>query len=270
MLKFSFDDLRKYTALASVFFCALLLLALGPSFQQHVLALLTSPDSSLYQSVYKDALIQFPDFKKWVAGINYFLYSFGAAALTWCVVKSRSVRGAVVLSSVVLFVFLNALDVGVNFWYGNLNYTHLSECVVGNLIGAPLTSAVLVVIVWLSQKAKASVGEHVKISEFVSAVLPAVCGGLVFLFQYYVLALFFNPTPSYVEAKTSPKSGAAYIIDKDVKERRLAKEAESCACDPKEKGGMRKIFLCLRVGLKVSLCFRLFRKMQSLGGRHPS
>lgn len=235
MFTIKFESVRRLTAWACVFVCALLLLALGPSFQQHVLALLTSPNSSLYQSVYKDALIKFPSFGEWLVAVNYPLYSIGAAALTWCVFRSKSMRGALALMSVTLIVFLNVLDFTVNWWVGNLNYAYWVECFVGNLVGAPLTAALLVVIVWLAQRARTGVSEHVQLAAMVGAVLPAVCGVLIFLSQYYALALFFKPTPSYIDAKASPKFGAGYMLNADVKKRRAHKEAEECACDLDQK-----------------------------------
>ncbi|MHC8382326.1 hypothetical protein [Pseudomonas sp. LB3P14] len=234
LLKIQFNQVTKCTTLGSIFFCALLILTLGPSFQQHGLALLTSPSSSLYQSVYKDALIRFPSFKEWILGNDYLLYSIGAAALTLCIYKSRSMRGAIILTSVTSFAFMTLLDLGSFIWYETFTGSQLFESVSSNIIGAPLTSALLVVILWSAERLKKSMAEHVKLAEFVSSLLPAILGLLVFLFQYYALTLVFNPTPSNIEAKTSPKSGASYIFSQEMKERHQKKNAAECNCEPEK------------------------------------
>lgn len=218
----------------SIFLCALLLLTLGPSFQQHGLALLTSPSSSLYQSVYKDVLISFPSFKEWVFENNYFLYSIGAAALTISIYVSRSMRGAIILTTATSFGFMSLLDIGSFFWHKAVTGSHLLESIASNLVGAPLTSSLLIVILWSSERFKKSMVEHVKLAELLSSLLPAVLGLLVFLFQYYALALIFNPTPTNIEAKTSPRSGASYIINQEMKERHLQKNAAVCDCEPQK------------------------------------
>lgn len=218
----------------SIFFCALLLLTLGPSFQQHGLALLTSPSSSLYQSVYKDALISFPSFKEWVFGNNYLLYSVGATALTISIFVSRSMRGAIILTSVTSFAFMSLLDIGSFFWYKTSTGSHLLESIASNIVGAPLTSSILIVILWTSERFKKSMVEHVRLAELLSSLLPAILGLLTFLFQYYVLTLVFNPTPTNIEAKTSPRSGAGYILNQEMKERHLQKNAAECDCEPQK------------------------------------
>lgn len=143
-------------------------------------------------------------------------------------------RGAIILTSVTSFAFMTLLDIGAFFWHKTSTGPQLFESISSNIIGAPLTSAILVVILWSAERLKQSMAEHVKLAEFVSSLLPAILGLLVFLFQYYALALVFNPAPSNIEAKTSPKSGASYVFSKEMKERHQQKKAAECNCEPEK------------------------------------
>ncbi|WP_155500009.1 hypothetical protein [Pseudomonas chlororaphis] len=235
MPRIPFKKLMRYITLVSLFICALLLLTLGPSFQQHGLALLTSPSSSLYQSVYKDSLISFPSFKQWISSTNYWLYSIGAGALTFCLYKSRSMRGALILCSVVSFVFMTILDASSFIIYKNITTSNLLSSIASNIVGGPLTSAVLIVTLWSSERLRGSVVEHEKLAEIVSSFLPAIFGLIIFLFQYYALTLFFSPAPSNLEAKTSPKSGASFLFSQEMKARHQKNNTNECECEPEKK-----------------------------------
>lgn len=235
MLGFSFNAMTRYITLLSLFICALLLLTLGPSFQQHGLALLTSPSSSLYQSVYKDALISFPTFKQWISSINYWLYSIGAAALTFCLYKSRSMRGALILCSVSSFAFMSILDASSFIIYKSITTSDFLSSIASNIVGGPLTAAILIVTLWISERLRGSIAEHAKLAEIVSSFVPAVFGLLIFLFQYYALTLFFSPAPSNLEIKTSPKSGASFLFSQEMKIRHQKNLKNECECESEEK-----------------------------------
>ncbi|MDQ0705332.1 hypothetical protein QF043_004124 [Pseudomonas sp. W3I7] len=143
-------------------------------------------------------------------------------------------RGAIILTSVTSFAFMSLLDIGSFFWHKTFTGPQLLESIASNIVGAPLTSFLLIVILWGSERFKKSMVEHVKLAELLSSLLPAVLGLLVFLFQYYALTLVFNPTPTNIEAKTSPRSGAMYIINQEMKERQLQKNASECDCEPQK------------------------------------
>lgn len=113
--------------------------------------------------------------------------------------------------------------------------SQLFESISSNIIGAPLTSSILVVILWSAERLKKSMAEHVELAEFVSSLLPAILGLLVVLFQYYALTLIFNPVPSNIEVKTSPRTSASYVLNQEMKERHLQKNSAECDCEPKKK-----------------------------------
>ncbi|AZF57464.1 hypothetical protein C4J84_1573 [Pseudomonas sp. R11-23-07] len=135
------------------------------------------------------------------------------------------------MTSVTSFGFMSLLDIGSFFWHKTFTVSHLLESIASNIVGAPLTSSLLVVILWSSERFKKSMVEHVKLAELLSSLLPGVLGLIIFLFQYYALTLVFNPTPTNIEAKTSPRSGAGYIINQEMKERHLQKIAAECDCE---------------------------------------
>ena len=163
-------------------------------------------------------------------------------------------RGAIILASVTSFAFMTLLDIGSFFWYKTVTSSQLFESISSNIVGAPLTSSLLIVILWSAERLKKSMAEHVRLAELVSSLLPAILGLLVFLFQYYALTLVFNPAPSNIEAKTSPRSGASYITNEEMKERHLQKNAAECDCEPQKN--IRNDFGFLKGKFEGSLTFQ--------------
>lgn len=139
-------------------------------------------------------------------------------------------RGALILTSVLALCFMTGVDVWAEIASPGL-VGGLFQSLASNIVGGPLTSCVLVVIIWLSHQIKQHLSEHIKLANFVSAILPVILGLIIALGQYYILTLLYNPIQSNIEAKTSPSSDMTYIIDKAARERLAKAKSETCECE---------------------------------------
>ncbi|MDG6398936.1 hypothetical protein QCD79_02920 [Pseudomonas quasicaspiana] len=115
------------------------------------------------------------------------------------------------------------------------NSIALFECLVSNIAGGVIFAFVYVSISYACQVLPKDASEHPRVAQLFSSIGPAVLAFAVLLIQYYILALFFKPVPSYVEAKVSAHASLGLLYDDTVKKRLAEEEAEKCYCEKPEK-----------------------------------
>jgi hypothetical protein len=223
-----------FLSAASLLICGTILLSLGPAFQQHSISLISSPSAGIYQSVYKDNLIAFASFKDWITGAFSAIYLCGSFLLLVCLRMSKTYRGAILLISLATFFINMSIDLHAYFTL-KPNSVALFECLASNIIGGIIFAFFYVSISYACQTLPKVASEHPKVAQLFSWIGPAVLAVAALLIQYYVLALFFKPVSSYVEAKVTADASLAILYDDVVKNRLAEEEAEKCHCEKTEK-----------------------------------
>lgn len=228
-----------YTAIfnnLSMVVCGTILLSLGPLFQQHTMSMVSSPSSGIYQSVYKDSLISFPSFMDCLSQTYSFLYFCGSLFLLACFRRSKTSRGGILLLATASFLFTMVVDVYFFITGQKLNWAWIFECFISNLIGGIILGFVYISISYLSNALRNNTSEHSTIVSVLACATPVALAALVLLVQYYILALFFSPVTSYVEARVAAEAVVSYVFNKDVKSKFEADEKPPCDCEsPKKK-----------------------------------
>ncbi|GEM_PF-3933327 len=205
--------------LLSVYFMGVMILSLGPSFQEHVTALIVSSEASLYSSVYKAVVVNFPSLKDWLVAQPYTQFFIGSALLVLALSRSQTMRGAFILLSITGFGFWMALDTYYLVRYDNGGLGHYFECLVSNIFGSCIYAAMYVVVLSAAQKLRGATIEHPVLVSSVSIALPIIFGLLIVLSQYYILTLLFHAAPSNIEIRLGASSRFTYLIDEDVKKK---------------------------------------------------
>jgi hypothetical protein len=224
----------RFLSAVSLLICGTILLSLGPAFQQHSISLISSPSAGIYQSVYKDNLIAFASFKDWIAGAFSVVYLCGSFLLLFCLRMSKTYRGAALLISLAAFLINMGIDLYAYFTLPS-NSIALFECLVSNIVGGAIFAFVYVSISYGCQILPKVASEHPRVVQLFSSIGPAILAIAVLLIQYYILALFFKPVPSYVEAKVTADASLGLLYDDNVKNRLAEEEAEKCHCEKTEK-----------------------------------
>ncbi len=214
----------------SLLACGAILLSLGPAFQQHSVALFSSQSPSIYQSVYSDGMIEFSPISAWLTDALLPRYVFGSMLLILGLKKSQTFRGGVVLVFLAAFFVHMAIDI-YNYLSLSRGRISLLECFASNALGCALLSFLYVSIASLSQAFLINITEHPRIAGFISSIAPVSIAILALLIEYYILALFFNPSSSYVEARVGPDATISLLFDDDIKEKLAQKAREKCQCD---------------------------------------
>jgi hypothetical protein len=220
----------RFSTAVSLLICGTILLSLGPAFQQHSTSLISSPSAGIYQSVYKDSLIAFAPFKAWISGAISVDYLCGSALLLFCLKMSKTYRGAALLVMLTAFLINMAIDLHAYFTLPP-NSIALFECLISNIVGGIIFAFVYVSISYICQTLPKVATEHSRVAQLFSSIGPAILAVAVLLIQYYVLALFFSPITSYVEAKVASDATLGIIYDETVKKRLAEEEAERCHCE---------------------------------------
>lgn len=220
----------KFLTATSLLMCGTILLSLGPAFQQHSISLISSPSAGIYQSVYKDNLIAFAPFKTWISEALSITYLCGSFLLLFCLKTSKTYRGAVLLVSLTAFFINMAIDLYTYFILPP-NSVALFECLLSNISGGVILAFVYVSISYICQILPKVATEHSGVAKLFSSIGPAILAIAVLLIQYYVLALFFSPVPSYIEAKVTADATLGLLYDDTVKKQLAEEEAEKCHCE---------------------------------------
>lgn len=234
----SFAMLRFFSYLA----CGAILLSLGPAFQQHSVALFSSQSPSIYQSVYSDNMVAFVSVETWFVSALWPRYLIGSLVLFLSLKRSKTFRGAIILVSLAAFLVHMSIDL-YTYFFETPNKISLFECLASNALGGALLSFIYVSISQVSQSLKVTATEHPKTARFISGIAPASIASLALLIQYYVLALFFNPSPAYVEARVGPEATISLLYDDAIK-KQLEKEAlDKCQCEKSDEDNKNFNFL---------------------------
>jgi len=232
----------RFLSAVSLLVCGAILLSLGPAFQQHSVSLISSPSAGIYQSVYKDNLIAFASFKDWITGAFSTVYLCGSFLLLFCFRMSKTYRGGTLLISLAAFFINMSIDLYAYFTLPS-NSVALFECLVSNIAGGVIFAFIYVSISYACQVLPKDASEHPRVAQLFSSIGPAILAFAVLLIQYYILALFFKPVPSYVEAKVSADASLGLLYDDTVKKRLAEEEAEKCHCENPKKEKINFDFL---------------------------
>ncbi len=200
------------------------ILSTGPIVQKYIYSLLQSDVPSVYGSLYKDAIVNFPDLTTWLQGAFDWMMlplSFIVAISILYFVQGRTTFYFFVVASIATFVVLMLADIimgilGISD--NSLSVKYIIENVVANFIGSFLASFTLVFVLTISNYCyKYSRGSQ-QVRALMAGIVSIIMGMIFSVAIFFVADFFYRPLPSKIEAVIGqPIRGIFFSDPKDAK-----------------------------------------------------
>lgn len=172
-------------------------LALGPFLQLYSFALITSDEASIYSTAYSSQVVRQPPFDEWLITLVWPQF-LAMALLIVLPLRAESFRSAFIRTSGVVFSVVTVFDFVILLMDWNLLSVEAIQCLVANLIGAPIVAAILLGMIALAEWFAVVLKEHRLIRSVLSSVAPVLCGLASLFLAHYSITLFYKPTESRV------------------------------------------------------------------------
>ena len=189
-----------------------ILLSIGPSLQQYMVALLSSDQPSIYGSAYAESLIAFPTVGEWVASSLHPLFLGMAIIIATFAVRSNRFTGIVVRLGLLSFLVLSTVDISAALIGGRFNLSESLTDIVANFAGsiviAVLMSALLRLFEIIADWQQPALAR---------ALMPAasamvIASLFVSLVAYLCFQFFYRPMPVDLEITAKPQISGAYAL----------------------------------------------------------
>ncbi|WP_454257268.1 hypothetical protein [Pseudoxanthomonas mexicana] len=112
--------------------------------------------------------------------------------------RAESFRSAFIRTSGVVFSVVTVFDFVILLMDWNLLSVEAIQCLVANLIGAPIVAAILLGMIALAEWFAVVLKEHRLIRSVLSSAAPVLCGLASLFLAHYSITLFYKPTESRV------------------------------------------------------------------------
>jgi hypothetical protein len=172
-------------------------LAVGPFLQLYSFALITSDEASIYSTAYSSQVVRQPPFGEWVITLVWPQF-FAMALFIVLSLRAESFRSAFIRMSGVVFLVVTVFDFVMLLMNWNLLSVEAIQCLVANLIGAPIVAAIILGMIALAEWFAVVLKEHSLIRSVLTSAAPMLCGLASLFLAHYLITLFYKPTESRV------------------------------------------------------------------------
>lgn len=198
----------------SVIAASCLMVGIGPTLQGYVAQLVKSDDVNIYATAYQKAVTVFPSFKSWIwqtidPAILIEGIVIGLAALS-----SPSPRTIFLRSSVTGFLTISSIDILLTLYHQSADQlSYIGECVLSNLIGAPVLGMTLVGFMSAAHAVMHFDGRSHGVSKTLATTTPLLLALLTTTGVYFIASTFYRVTPIEYRAMVSIPSNGVYRSD---------------------------------------------------------
>lgn len=207
-----------------------IIIMIGPTFQSYVFALLKSDASSIYDTAYSGSLAAFPTLEDWLSSTSNWPYVLVALIAVPISIRRASALKVLVAGSLTFTSLLLLADVAMAFYSGQVNAAYLFENLLGDVIGGPVISLILVSLLIVSRFCFQNIELPEVARRSIIVFILIVLAFLVSCFAYFSAKLFYNPIPVKIDVTAiGPVSG---MLGQGVVGRSVRSPADSKGDEP--------------------------------------
>ncbi|EPO1083727.1 hypothetical protein [Cronobacter dublinensis] len=255
-------DLKRktfYLDFLFLFICVWTLIASGSEAQYYLFKFINSDSSSLYGSVFEDAIARIPTFNEYIKGAYSVSRNYGylAALLIVSVSLFYQTTVQVFIVSVISSAFgLTITDFIMFVVEKSLTSQAILESIIANTLGAPIIASFIVLLFYIKKALfdLPSVGLALRfVTNYVIYIL--ICF-LILLATYYIVCFFYRPTEVNFSVSTSESFSGDYFINKN-----------SNAAKKENISEKQKRFSLLSSPVEVDGSIQVFGQVESIHSR---
>lgn len=246
-------DLKRktfYLDLLFLFVCVWTLIASGSEAQYYLFKFINSDSSTLYGSVFEDAIARIPTFNEYVKGAYSFSGSYGFLAALIIVVVALFYQTTVqiFIVSIISSAFgLTVTDFLMFAFNGTLTTQAMIECVMANALGSPIIASFIVLLFYIKKFLFNVSSINLALRYISNYVVYSIICFLILFVTYYIVCFFYRPTAVNFSVSTSEEfSGDYFLSDKNdvLKEAKgsLLKDRFSLLNSPVKLNGTINVF----------------------------
>lgn len=180
------------------------LLCLGPLLQFYSTAVLNSNNSSIYGSVYQNAIAAFPSLHQWISELGYGVFSICSAIVMLLSLHATTYRGIFIRAFITSASTLTTLDLICDAYLGKLSIAATLTNVFCNIAGGLIIAAALILIIRATKAISTATDDHISTQKSLAIATPPIAGLIIILIAYYIIGLFFKLVPANIEVVIQP------------------------------------------------------------------
>ncbi len=180
------------------------LLCLGPLLQFYSTAVLNSNNTSIYGSVYQNAIAAFPSLHQWISELGYGVFSICSAIVMLFSLHATTYRGIFIRAFITSAATLTTLDLISDVYTGKFTIAATLTNLSCNIAGGLIVAAALVLVIRATKAISTATDDHISTQNFLSIVTPPLAGAIIILVAYYIIGLFFKLVPANIEVVIQP------------------------------------------------------------------
>ena len=185
------------------------LLSLGPALQFYSLAILNSNQSSIYASVYQNAVTTFPNLREWMTGLSYGIFSICATIVIVCSLHAETYRGVFLRAFISSAATLTILDLTSEIYNGTISLSGALTNLACNIAGALIIALILILVLRATKAISTATDDHLQIQQILAISFPPIVGFLAIVISFYITGLFFRLVPANIDITIQPDSRAS-------------------------------------------------------------
>lgn len=202
-----------------LFVCVWTLISSGSEVQYYLFKFIGSDSSTLYGSVFEDAIARIPTFSQYIKGAYTVSGNFGFIAALLIVAVSLFYQNAiqVFIVCVISSVFgLTITDIIMFVFNDALTTQSVTESIIANTLGSPIIASFVVFLFCIKKILFGVVNVNLAFRFVMSYIVYVLLCSLILLVTYYVVCFFYRPTAVNFSVSTSEDfSGDYFITQKD-------------------------------------------------------
>lgn len=215
-------DLKRktfYCDFLFLFVCVWTLISSGSEVQYYLFKFINSDSSTLYGSVFEDAIARIPTFNEYIKGAYSVSGNFGFLAALFIVAVALFYQTTVqiFIISIISSVFgLTVTDFLMFAFNGTLTAQTLMECVMANALGSPIIASYIVLLFYIKKFLFGLLSINPALKYITNYIIYSILCFLILFVTYYVVCFFYRPTAVNFSVSTSEEfSGDYFLNDKN-------------------------------------------------------
>ncbi|HEI8945153.1 hypothetical protein [Citrobacter freundii] len=242
-----------------LFVCVWTLISSGSEVQYYLFKFIGSDSSTLYGSVFEDAIARIPTFSQYIKGAYTVSGNFGFIAALLIVAASLFYQTSiqVFIVCVISSVFgLTVTDIIMYVVNDSLTTQSVTESIIANTLGSPIIASFVVFLFYIKKILFEAGSVNLGLRFVMSYIVYVLLCSLILLITYYVVCFFYRPTAVNFSVSTSEDFSGNYFITK--------KDKTTTKNDPEKQ----KRFSLLGSPVKINESVRVYGDIKSIRSKN--